>query len=469
MGRLLRGSRPTLFWRRVGDYGGATLCAVLASGVMDTLISPANVGRQTREYWAGMAVRIADPVLMALSQNRLKATMPVTGEDRRQFSHLEALGRLLAGVAPWLELPPDDTPEGMERGRLLALAVRSIGNAVDPDAPDYLNFSHGSQPLVDAAFLAHALLRAPGNLWGSLDETTRTNLAAAFRQTRRVKPGENNWLLFTAMVETTLWRFTGEGDVERIEYAVNRHLEWYKGDGVYGDGPSFHWDYYNSFVIQPMLLDVVDFLRKKKHPLGEHYPVVLERARRYAAVQEQLISPEGTFPILGRSSTYRFGAFQTLAQIALTRELTPQTSPGAVRAGPDGGHQAMFGSTGHVRRRRLAADRRGRTSAVVARELHFHGQPVPLLGRSVAARSAAGRSVLDRARCHLDPETYLGGRGRDGGSSHHELMNGRRARHHFISCRARNTPASTSAIPAICTGATASCKRMAAAVDAVTG
>ena len=32
---------------------------------------------------------------------------------------------------------------------------------------------------------------------------------------------------------------------------------WYKGDGVYGDGPPFHWDYYNSFVIQPMLLNIL--------------------------------------------------------------------------------------------------------------------------------------------------------------------------------------------------------------------
>ncbi len=32
---------------------------------------------------------------------------------------------------------------------------------------------------------------------------------------------------------------------------------WYLGDGVYGDGPKFRWDYYNSFVIQPMYVDVL--------------------------------------------------------------------------------------------------------------------------------------------------------------------------------------------------------------------
>ena len=46
-------------------------------------------------------------------------------------------------------------------------------------------------------------------------------------------------------------------DAMRIDYAVREHQEWYVGDGLYGDGPQFHWDYYNSFVIQPMLLDVL--------------------------------------------------------------------------------------------------------------------------------------------------------------------------------------------------------------------
>jgi hypothetical protein len=40
-----------------------------------------------------------------------------------------------------------------------------------------------------------------------------------------------------------------------VTTAVNVHETWYKGDGFYGDGPDFHWDYYNSFVIQPMLLE----------------------------------------------------------------------------------------------------------------------------------------------------------------------------------------------------------------------
>jgi len=159
----------------------------------------------------------------------------------------------------------------------------------------------------------------------------QTNVVNALKATRGIKPGESNWLLFSAMVEAALWQFTGECQMKPIEYAVQRHMEWYKGDGTYGDGAEYHWDYYNSFVIQPMLLEVLRVCRDKKHPLSELYPKVLARAQRYAEVQERMISPEGTFPVMGRSSAYRFGALQHLATIALLRELPKDVKPAAVR------------------------------------------------------------------------------------------------------------------------------------------
>ncbi len=52
---------------------------------------------------------------------------------------------------------------------------------------------------------------------------------------------------------------------------------------------------------------------------------------RYAAIQERLISPEGTFPAIGRSIAYRFGAFHLLAQTALRHALPEGVSPAQVR------------------------------------------------------------------------------------------------------------------------------------------
>src|SRR5262249_7740332 len=149
------------------------------------------------------------------------------------------------------------------RARYASLARQALANAVDPDSPDFLNFTRERQPLVDAAFLSHALLRAPRALRESLPEKTRAQLVHALEGTRAITPAFSNWLLFTAMVEAALFELGASWDPVRVDYALRQHAQWYKGDGVYGDGPEFHWDYYNSFVIQPMLLDVVETLGDK--------------------------------------------------------------------------------------------------------------------------------------------------------------------------------------------------------------
>jgi len=291
-----------------------------------------------RDVWVDAARRIGEPVLVNLASRRLKQRMPVearpaAAEDRARFTHLEAIGRLLSGLAPWLESGPDVGLEGELRRRFADLARRSIDAATDPASPDFMNFTDGSQPLVDAAFLAHATLRAPNELWATLPPNVQGNLVAALASTRRIRPGFNNWLLFSAMVEAALCRAGEAWDAMRVDYAVRQHEQWYKGDGVYGDGPDFHWDYYNSFVIQPMLIDVLAAVSASNRTWDALREPVLRRARRFAAIQERLISPEGAFPPIGRSLAYRVGAFQLLGQIALMHQLPDGVSPAQVRCG----------------------------------------------------------------------------------------------------------------------------------------
>jgi hypothetical protein len=296
-----------------------------------------NDGPAERQYFITVLTRIADPVLNALSKNELKLKMPVeAGEpDKRKYStHLEAFGRLMAGLAPWLELGPDNSDEGKLRKKYIDLSIRCIKNAVDPKAPDFMNFNTGNQPLVDAAFFAQALLRAPKQLWGNLDAATRANVVAALKSSRVITPSYSNWLMFSATVEAALQQFDQSADKMRIDYALKQHMLWYKGDGMYGDGPEFHFDYYNSYVIQPMLVEVLGTMvdSTAKPADKKMYADVLIRAQRYAAIQERLISPEGTFPVVGRSLAYRFGAFQLLSKIALMHLLPKEIKPQQVRA-----------------------------------------------------------------------------------------------------------------------------------------
>ena len=97
---------------------------------------------------------------------------------------------------------------------------------------------------------------------------TRRNLIAALESSRVTLPGFNNWLLFSATVEAALVRLGAPWDRMRVDYALRQHDQWYKGDGAYGDGPEFHFDYYNSFVIHPMLLDVLDAFSERARRRG---------------------------------------------------------------------------------------------------------------------------------------------------------------------------------------------------------
>jgi len=298
--------------------------------------SAASQSRSDRAYWLATLTRMAQPVLTSLAAGQLRARMPVEvrpeAESRADVSHLEAFGRTMAGIAPWLELGPDGTAEGKQRAEYIELARTALVNAVYPRSPDYLNWNRGTQPLVDAAFLAHALVRAPGVLCDGLDTGTRRNLVDALVSTRSITPYYSNWLLFSAMVEIALLRLGADWDAMRVDLVLRKLEEWYVGDGTYGDGAEYHWDYYNSFVIQPFLLDILGAVRERQPRYAQAYQRQLEIARRYAAVQERLIAPDGSFPVLGRSMAYRFGAFQLLAQVALMEALPESLPPAQVRS-----------------------------------------------------------------------------------------------------------------------------------------
>ncbi|WP_247235213.1 DUF2264 domain-containing protein [Telluribacter sp. SYSU D00476] len=287
-----------------------------------------------RTFWLAHLDKLAKPVLGNLANDTLKATMPVEGKtnDRPQYTHLEAFGRLMAGIGPWLNLSTiSDTEEKKLHTTYFRLAQQALANATNPAAKDFLNFNKGGQPLVDAAFLAHSLVRAPA-LWNSLSDEVKSNVVKAFQSSRVIRPGFSNWLLFSGMIEAFFARYGYEYDKMRLDYAIRQHEQWYMGDSMYGDGPNFHWDYYNSYVIQPFLFDILTIIAPADKTYQSIYENVTKRAVRYAAIQERLIAPDGTFPIIGRSIAYRAGAFQHLANMALVGQLPEGVSPAQVRS-----------------------------------------------------------------------------------------------------------------------------------------
>ena len=217
----------------------------------------------SRAGWVSLLDRVARPVLSAAAEGRLQEWMPVEAapgheDERRKVTYLEAVGRTLAGMAPWLEHGPSDGAEGEVRGRHVEWARKAIAQGVVPNSLAWLRFGEERQTIVDAAFLALALHRAPKMLRDALPKSVRVQLADALRATRKQTPPMNNWLLFAAMIEVALYELGEAWDRARVDLALKKMAEWYVGDGVYGDGPHFHADYYDSFVIHPFLLAVLE-------------------------------------------------------------------------------------------------------------------------------------------------------------------------------------------------------------------
>ncbi len=326
--------------------------------------APELTATEERKLWLNYMDKVCRPVLIALKENRLKESLPIAESikegktvqnlDRIPYAPLEAFGRMLNGIAPWLEV---ELPEGEEKElqkEYLALIQEGLDKATDPTSPAYMIWrdkaegNTSQQYLVDAANVAAAINRAPNALYFSLSERVQKQIIAALNECRKIIPPTNNWLLFGGMLDAALLRVTGKGDAMRLEAAVIPINKRYLGDGTYGDGiyvngqpangcydkgKTFEWSYYNSLVLHPMMDEQIE-------ALGKIVPAKLtetltreenKRLARYCVVLERQVSPDGSLPPTGRSLVYRAGVMHALSYAAWKGKLHPDLAPSKAR------------------------------------------------------------------------------------------------------------------------------------------
>ncbi len=286
---------------------------------------------------------MAQPVLENMAKGELQKNMqtefsPSFDKRNRKVVYMETFGRLMAGIAPWLSLPDDDTAEGKQRQQLREWAMDAYRNSVNPQSPDYLCWGISSQNLVDAAYIAESFIRAYDQLWMPLDTVTKQRYITEFKKLRKIEPPYTNWLLFSSTIESFLAKATQRKDYDsyRVLSTIRKVEEWYVGDGWYADGPHFAFDYYSSYVFHSMYLEtlqnMIDSKPRTRLDFNKYYERELRRAQKYAIILERFISPEGTFPVFGRSTPYRMAAMQPLALMAWYGKLPQELTNGQVRA-----------------------------------------------------------------------------------------------------------------------------------------
>jgi hypothetical protein len=335
------------------------LPALLGAGQAGAAVTATAPG-QERAYLLDLLRQMAEPVLEPMSRGELKKKFvlelsPTWDGRDPSVAYLECFGRLMSGIAPWLALPADATPEGRLRQRLQQQALQSYANAVDPRNPDCLTWKGHGQALVDSAYFTNALMRAPKVLWDPLDATTKARIVAEIKGLRRIEVPYINWLLFAAMNEAWLLSIGEESDPMRMNGAIRKINEWYIGDGWIKDGQDFHFDYYCSYVMYPMLLEILEVLAARKAPFWNAKPEDLlaqatKRAQRYCEHLERFVGPEGSYPPIGRSLTYRTAVFQPLALLAWRKQLPASLPEGQVRSALHAAHVAIWGAPGNFSR-----------------------------------------------------------------------------------------------------------------------
>ena len=290
---------------------------------------------EDRIFWVETLQKIALPVLMNVKKDSLRKNMLLESNSTEgsKFAYLQAFARVFNGIAPWLELGPNESEEGRLRDKYIDLTIRAISVAVNPKRNDYMFYNEPKQSLVDMALFAQGLLRSKNQIWLNLPMDVQAKIIDELKNSRMIAPYENHWLLYTSLIEATLLEFTGECDKERLVYAIHKFRdEWYIGDAIYNDGEDFALNYYNSIFIHPMLNDILMVMRKYRLADGEFLDVQFMRSSRLASQLERCISPNGTFPVVGRSMTYRTGVFHTLSQVALLRILPRNIEVAQVRS-----------------------------------------------------------------------------------------------------------------------------------------
>ncbi|ANI90803.1 hypothetical protein A9P82_14465 [Arachidicoccus ginsenosidimutans] len=291
-----------------------------------------------RSEWLQMLDKIARPVFYNLANDELKEKMPVeispvsdNPKGRIADQYLEALGRTLSGIAPWLQSDGGSAEETKLRAQYRTWAIKAIANATDSTKKDYMVWDKGGQPVVDASYLALGLIRCPW-LWEHLDDAVKNNVVHCLTLTRKIIPVYSNWILFSGMIEAFFCKYGYDYEPLRIEYGVREFMQhWYVGDGMFSDGMNFHLDYYNSYVIQPFLKEIIDIVNAKTGRYKWEQQRLAAINNRYSQIQERSINSDGSFPAFGRSIVYRCGAFHHLANMALHEQLPKNLSAGQVR------------------------------------------------------------------------------------------------------------------------------------------
>ncbi len=298
-----------------------------------------------RNQWLSILLQITNPVINGFINKDIKSIFPIhfsahlSKDDKRrnqtEIVFIELFSRTLLGISILFQ-----NEESIYKNNLNDL-FQNVLFMINTTFSGYLDFYHSSitdQLIVEMANCALAFIRAP-YLWNSLHPLIKNNiLKIMYYSITKFKPHMNNWLLFEALIEIFLYKNQKIKILNKTLLNIRVIESYYIGDGWYKDGPLFHMDFYNSYVILPFLITIYQELHLLNYQnngilFKNLYQKTLLKIQKHSEFLERLIGIDGSFPIFGRSAVYRSAVFHALVTNVYISELPQTLSYGQVRAG----------------------------------------------------------------------------------------------------------------------------------------
>ena len=256
----------------------------------------------TKSDFTALARKILNPLLPLYSAGGARlhlgdtgVTYPARTIEMEAFSRpLWALGPLWAG--------------GGRADDFLAIYQKGLANGTDPQSPEYWGAPNDyDQLFVEMAALACAILETPENVWASLTDARKANLAKWLDTINHHELPGCNWLLFRVLVNLALDSVGMPCDMQKAAADMAEVDKWYVGDGWYSDGPAGikpQKDYYNPWAIQYYTVLYSVFAAKRDPARAALYR---DRATKFGRQFARWFDANGAALPFGRSLTYRIG------------------------------------------------------------------------------------------------------------------------------------------------------------------
>jgi len=256
-----------------------------------------------RARWCAFAVRLAGPVLAA--------PMP----------ELASLAAVLHGLSPWFEHGRESAAS--ELARLARTRLAAI--FADSEAPAR------RARLASGAMLAAALQRAPSALWTGLPTETRHAAGRWFAALAAAPCRSDDDRLFAAVLAVAL-RDLGLGPSPGGPGAIYAGLRCPQNWADWrGPGERWHWMQERALPAELLLLEALESVAAREPTWQSYRDRLRDRLAHQAALEERLVAPDGTYPLLGWAENHRCGAFQSLAAAAWRGLLPASVRPAQAR------------------------------------------------------------------------------------------------------------------------------------------